>query len=57
MICRTITDDAFEIVDPLDESITDEAAELLAAAVLRMIEDDALAGSTSVTGDQQEDRS
>ncbi len=38
MICRTLTDANFTIVDQCPDDIPDEAAELLAAAVLGMIE-------------------
>ncbi len=38
MICRTLTDDHFEIADPSPDDIPDEAVELIAAAVMEMIE-------------------
>lgn len=38
MICRTLTDDHFTIVGQCPDDIPDEAAELIAAAVLEMIE-------------------
>ncbi|NLS92037.1 MAG: hypothetical protein GXX96_07635 [Planctomycetaceae bacterium] len=49
MICRTICDTDFAIADPIPDDLPDEAAELLAAAIIDMIEAETAKSPAAVT--------